>query len=118
MSDFKFVDFIQKYIDENDISTYKLCKETKINIQTFLNWKNGTEPSLEKAIRIAKYLNLSIDEIFELRETTEDKELLRLFHKLPREEQLKEIGRLESKVEELDELERSKGETLSESKIG
>lgn len=113
-----FIESVQKEIEKNNTTAYKVCKDLGLHKNTFYGWKNGKTPALDTAIAVAKYLNLSMDEIFELGETTEDKELLRLFHKLPREEQLKEIGRLESKVEELDESERLEGEILSESKIG
>lgn len=63
-----FIEVICEKMNEQGISIYKLCKDNDISQTTFQNWKNGSQPALDKAIRIIKYLNLSADEIFEIRE--------------------------------------------------
>ena len=61
-----FTTKILKIMDERGISAYQICKNLHISNTTFSSWKKGTKPSIDKAIEILRYLQLSADEIFEL----------------------------------------------------
>lgn len=53
-----FVNFIQ----EKKISSYRVAKETGIDPGTMVQYKNGNRvPSIENLIKIADYLDVSID---------------------------------------------------------
>lgn len=66
-----FTTKILKIMDERGISAYQICKSLHISNTTFSSWKKGTKPSIDKAIEILRYLQLSADEIFELSNTPE-----------------------------------------------
>ena len=51
-----------------DITAYEICKNLHISNTTFSSWKKGSKPSVDKAIEILRYLQLSADEIFELKQ--------------------------------------------------
>lgn len=73
----KFIEKVVEVMEKEDVAIYKLCKDNGISQTTFQNWKNGSEPSIVKAVRIAKYLGLSLDELFEIKtEKAEDKKEL------------------------------------------
>ena len=61
-----FAEQIVNIAKERNISVNKICKEAGITAQTFQNWKNGSQPTLDKAIKIIKYLDLSADELFDI----------------------------------------------------
>lgn len=65
----EFTEKILKIMDERGISAYEICKNLKISNTTFSSWKKGSKPSIDKAIEILRYLQLSADEIFELTKT-------------------------------------------------
>lgn len=99
-----FIDIILKEMEKQRISAYKLCKDLGMSQQTFSNWKNGKIPALDKAVSIIIYLGLSADEIFNIKTTelsAEEKELLKFFRQLPESEQMRELGRLEEKAEQI-----------------
>ena len=50
--------------DSRGITMYRLGKETGIATSTLTNWGNGLyTPKYDKVSKIAKYLNIGIDEI-------------------------------------------------------
>lgn len=51
-----------KLLQERNISTYKVAKETKIAQSVFSSWKNGiSAPKTDKLQRIADYFGVSIE---------------------------------------------------------
>lgn len=98
----EFIDNLLRLIRERKINTYILQKETDIKESTLRNWKKGSQPTADKVITLAKYFDVSTDELLGLREplelTENDKELLELFRILPEREQIKLIGRVEDLV--------------------
>lgn len=63
------MDFVKKIIEiceDKDISINKMCIEAGITSQNFQNWKRGSQPTLDKVLKIIKYLNISADELFEI----------------------------------------------------
>ena len=67
-----FTNKILKIMDERGITAYQICKNLHISNTTFSSWKKGTKPSIDKAIEILRYLQLSADELFELTNDTKN----------------------------------------------
>ena len=50
--------------DEKGITDYRVAVETGIPKSTFSDWKNNrSKPKVEKLIKIANYLDVSIEEL-------------------------------------------------------
>lgn len=90
-------------------------------VEKILGFGNGAirrfdknSPSIDKIIALSNFLNVSIDYIIKGEEEKEIKaqissdemEMLNLFKQLPERERLKEIGRLELLVEQLNKEEK------------
>lgn len=53
-----------KLRDERNLSDYAVAKNTGIPQSTFTDWKTGrSAPKMEKLIKIADFLGVSIDEL-------------------------------------------------------
>lgn len=82
-----FIEKIQKILDERGITPYKMCKDIGIKQATYSAWKQkGTQPQIDKVILIVNYLELSLDELLELKKeeiTEREKEILRAYKKAP-----------------------------------
>lgn len=53
---------IQKLLDENNLTAYKVSVETGISQTAFSNWKVGrTKPELKSLITLSKYFNVPIE---------------------------------------------------------
>ena len=79
-----FTEKIMEIMEERNITAYEICKNLHISNTTFSSWKKGSKPSVDKAIEILRYLQLSADEIFELTNkpeviTDEEKALLNAY---------------------------------------
>lgn len=62
-------EIIEKIVTEmkkQGISATKLETDTEIGKNTIAVWKRGTQPTVEKLIKVIKYLGLSADQIFEI----------------------------------------------------
>lgn len=85
-------------------------------VEKILGFGNGAirrfdknSPSIDKIIALSNFLNVSIDYLvngekvgIEIQQTSSDEtEMLNLFKQLPERERLKEIGRLELLIEQL-----------------
>ena len=96
------IENILKIMEVKEITPYKLEKDIGIRQATFSAWKKGTQPTIDKIIKILKYLEVTPNEVFgyetPISLTENEKELLDLFKRLPEREQIKFIGRLEDKV--------------------
>lgn len=68
----EFTEKILKAMEEKKISAYEICKNLNISQTTFSSWKKGSKPSIDKAIEIIRYLQLSADEIFGIKEKKPD----------------------------------------------
>lgn len=53
---------INKQLDKQKITIYRLSKLTGIAQTTFQNYKNGSEPSFSNMVKIADALGVSLDE--------------------------------------------------------
>ncbi|MFR6257490.1 MAG: helix-turn-helix domain-containing protein [Anaerovoracaceae bacterium] len=57
---------IQKLLDENKMSAYKLSKEAKIPYTCLADWKSGrSKPKIDKLQKIANYFGVSIEYFLE-----------------------------------------------------
>lgn len=52
---------LREVIKEKGISTYKLSNETKIEGCYFYKWDRGADPHIQTLIKLADYLDISID---------------------------------------------------------
>lgn len=98
------IENLLKIMEVKNITPYKIEKEIGIKQATFSAWKKGTQPTLDKFIKLLKYLEVTPNEIFgyeSITLTENEKEMLELFKKLPEREQIKFIGRLEDKINQL-----------------
>lgn len=97
-----FIEILISLMKENSMNTLDLQRETGISESTFRNWKKGSQPTADKIITLAKFFNVSVDELLGLRKPVDlsenDKELLELFRTLPEREQIKLIGKVEELV--------------------
>lgn len=60
------MDFIEKLLNElkkRKISKSELARSTKIGDSTIRSWEKGSQPTLDKLIKIANYLNITLDEL-------------------------------------------------------
>lgn len=57
---------VEELANKNNISFYKLAKETEMDPVVFYDWKSGKScPKADKVIRIAKYFNLPFEYFLE-----------------------------------------------------
>lgn len=62
----------ENLLKKNQISAYKVSKETGIPQSTFTDWKNSrSKPKIEKLIRLAEFFKIDIDVFIKDRITTE-----------------------------------------------
>lgn len=97
----EIIDKILQLLNERGISQKQLEIDGIVKQSTFTSWKNGSQPALDKIIKIIQYFELTPNELFGYPDNTlsdNDKELLELFHQLPEREQIKLIGRVEELV--------------------
>lgn len=104
-----FSDNLEKILQQKNISTYKMCKETEITQSTVSGWKQGKMPSIEKLITIAKYLKVSADELLGIESpnyniTSEELYLIQSFREVSPEVQKIVINTLEISKPNTDEL--------------
>lgn len=64
-----FIEEITKAMEQKKISAYQLEEDLGLSHSTISSWKRGTQPTIEKAINVIKYLGLSADEIFDIKPT-------------------------------------------------
>ena len=59
------MDFIEKLLNElkERKSKSELARSTEIGDSTIRSWEKGSQPTLDKLIKIANYLNITLDEL-------------------------------------------------------
>lgn len=97
-----FINVLFDIMEKKNINTYTIQNDIGIKESTIRAWKKGSQPSADKIIQLAKYFNISTDELLGLKKplelTENDRELLELFRTLPEREQIKLIGKVEDLV--------------------
>ena len=97
----KFVENLTKKLKEKGITKTKLAREIEIPESTIRMWEKGSEPTVDKVIKISEYFTIPIAELLGLQQHYQnDDELLEYFHRLPEREQVKWIGKLEEAAKE------------------
>ena len=82
-----FFDILFKKMEEQNVSSYKLQKKLGISTSTISNWKtkSNKDMNLSTALKLAKYFNISLDNIIELEQhevlTDKEKELIEQYNK-------------------------------------
>ncbi len=98
-----FTESLIELMKAQNINSIDLQNYTGIKESTFRAWKKGSQPSADKIILLAKYFNVTTDELLGLEPgmklSENDKELLDIFHQLPEREQIKLIGKIEEIIE-------------------
>lgn len=93
------IENIQNAMEKKQITPYQLEKAGIVKQTTFSSWKKGTQPALDKVLKIMQYIEVTPNELFgymtEASLTENEKELLEHFRKLPDREQIKFIARVE-----------------------
>ena len=105
----EFIEKLTELMKKNQINSIKLQNDTGISESTFRNWKKGSSPTAERLIILAKYFNISTDELLCINSpdndtlitnlTLEEKELINYFRQLPEKEKYKLLGKLEVQIE-------------------
>ncbi len=81
-------EIFEKILDEKGLRTADVVKATGIGASSFSDWKKGRLPRIDKLLKIAVFLNVSIDYLLgrkenppaDVPELTEDEiEMLRLY---------------------------------------
>ena len=62
----KVIEKIVAEMKNKGVSATKLESETEIGKNTIAVWKRGTQPTVDKLIKVIKYLGLSADELFDI----------------------------------------------------
>ena len=96
------IENIQNAMDKKQITPYQLEKAGIVKQTTFSSWKKGTQPALDKVIKVMQYIGVTPNELFgyntESDLSKKEKELLELFRKLPDQKQNEYIIRMDEAV--------------------
>lgn len=94
-----FYEQLLKLCEINNISPTSLVQKLGMSKGTMSNWKKGGVPNGDAVVRFAKHFGVSTDYLLRGDEfspdlSTDDKELLDLFHLLPHDAQIEFKGEL------------------------
>lgn len=107
----KFIENVKKEIKKQGITKTELGRNTEISEGTIRSWEKGKQPSLDKACKIAEYLNISLDELCEIEKNYDNKKIIEAYNAADPGTQ--------AAVRKLLDIEEPEQETkLSNSKIG
>lgn len=56
-----FYESLMSYMKKNEISRYRIVKETKLSNGNFESWRKGGDPKIQTIIELADYLEVTID---------------------------------------------------------
>ena len=92
---------IIKMMESQNITAYKLEKDTGIKQSTFQGWKRGSEPSADKIYILLSYLNVSANELFGYDQARDllnepQKEMVSIMEDMEEREQWKAVGIIEN----------------------
>lgn len=59
----KFIEKLLAELKKRNISKSELARCTEIGDSTIRSWEKGSQPTLDKLIKIANFLNLTLDEL-------------------------------------------------------
>lgn len=113
-----YIERIKYYTKKLKITEKKMLDDLGYSKNLILSWRKGSEPSINKLMSIAKYLNIDFaylitgEEKYNLKE--EDKKVIELLNEIDENEKIKEIARLELLIEQKKEKER---ENINKNKL-
>ena len=58
-----FIEKLLNELKERKISKSELARSTEIGDSTIRSWEKGSQPTLDKLIKIANYLDITLDEL-------------------------------------------------------
>ncbi len=102
--------YLEKIVSEaqkRNIALTTLCQNAGVGKQTIANWKSGSVPSMDKVVKIIKYLEMSADEVFEIKPfqktvlVTAEPDYIRIREKLKSAEKALNYGFNESDITEV-----------------
>ena len=68
-------EIFERLLSEQEITAYKVAKNTGISTATLTQWKKGiSTPKIDKLLKIAKYLDVDVALFYDDAEKTEEKE--------------------------------------------
>lgn len=120
----EFKHVLKKLIVEKGCPQYELAKYVGVKPNTVCDWiKKGTSPKVPHLKKMAEFFNISLDYLitgdnyknYTLSEN--EKDMLNLYRKLPQDEQLKQIGRLETLID-IQEEKKKLMQPLEEKNVG
>lgn len=110
----RFIENLNKLLKQNGITKTELSRQIGITEGSIRSWERGTEPTVDKVIKISEYFTIPIAELLGLQQHYQnDDELLEYFHRLPEREQIKWIGKLEEAAKEYSEPQQTKQDKIS-----
>lgn len=75
----EFIENVKKEIKKQGITKTELGRNTEISEGTIRSWEKGKQPSLDKACKIAEYLNVSLDELCEIEINYDNKRIIKAY---------------------------------------
>lgn len=110
----RFIENLNKLLKQNGITKTELSRQIGITEGSIRSWERGTEPTVDKVIKISEYFTIPIAELLGLQQHYQnDDELLEYFHRLPEREQIKWIGKLEEAAKEYSEPQQTTQDKIS-----
>lgn len=76
----EFIENVKKEIKKQGITKTELGRNTEISEGTIRSWEKGKQPSLDKACKIAEYLNVSLDELCEIEINYDNKRIIEAYN--------------------------------------
>lgn len=76
----EFIENVKKEIKKQGITKTELGRNTEISEETIRSWEKGKQPSLDKACKIAEYLNVSLDELCEIEINYDNKKIIEAYN--------------------------------------
>ena len=77
----EFIENVKNEIKKQGITKTELGRNTEISEGTIRSWEKGKQPSLDKACKIAQYLNISLDELCGIEINYDNKKIITAYEK-------------------------------------
>lgn len=93
----EFIQNLLKVMQNKNITIYKMSKDIGMAQSTINSWKNDKYPTIDKLLKICRYLEVSADVLLGIQQeecfTEKEKNLVKKYKNLPSEEQ-EEVERI------------------------
>ena len=104
-----YIERIKNLTKKKNITERKMLDDLGYSKNLIISWRKGSEPSINKIMKIAKYLEVDFaylitgDKKYNIDET--EKNIIELLKRIPETEKIKELARLELIAEQEEEKE-------------